>query len=164
MRQSLSLVVLALVAFGARLLGQGQPAPALAALHAGVTIRIWSDAPPMSKQTAVLVAAERDSFRIALDSAAPLRAAAMRYEDLRRVDLQIPRSRGSGALRGFGYGLLTALVVDVALVGYAGTQNTGDTDLTAGVIGVIGTPIIIAGGTIIGAMNPGNRWTVVYQR
>ena len=88
----------------------------------------------------------------------------MRYEDLRRVDLQIPRSRGSGALRGFGYGLLTALVVDVALVGYAGTQNTGDTDLTAGVIGVIGTPIIIAGGTIIGAMNPGNRWTLVYQR
>lgn len=142
----------------------GHPLGRYANLPAGATVRVWSDKPSLEKQQASVVVAAPDSLRLALDYKDWTTPAAISYSDLRRLELRDRSSRKRGALRGFGFGLLTAIAFDGALVAYAGTKNDGDTDMVAALIGVAATPIIVIGGTAIGAGRARNSWTVIYQR
>jgi len=142
----------------------GRPLVPYANLPAGATVRVWSDKPSLERQQASVVVAAQDSLRVAVDRNDGTTPAVISYNDLRRLELRGAPSRGRGALRGFGFGLLTAIAFDAALVAYAGTKNDGDTDMTAGFIGAVATPILVIGGTVIGAGHPMNSWTLIYQR
>jgi len=142
----------------------GHPLGPYANLPVGATVRVWSDKPSLEKQQALVVLVAADSLRLAVDYKDWTTPAAISYRDLRRLQLRGEPSRARGALRGFGFGLLTAIAFDAALAAYAGTQNDGDTDMMAALIGVVGTPIIVIGGIAIGAGHPTSSWTTIYQR
>lgn len=163
MKGRLAVATLSAFALSTRLPAQVQPDASLVVIPAGTPIRVWTNLPEMSKRTAVVVTAARDSFRIALDYPGYTTPVAVPYSALERVDWLVPRSRSDGALRGFGIGLLSAVVVDGALAAVGASQD-GDTQMMLALVGVVSTPVLIVGGTIVGAVNPGERWSVVYRR
>ena len=167
MRAILACLLIATVAFPRAVTSQeqsGHPLGRYADLPAGATVRVWSDKPSLEKQQASVVVAAADSLRLTLDHKDLMSPAAISYSDLRRLEFRGQPSRARGALRGFGIGLLTAIAFDGALVAFAGTKNDGDTDMATAFIAVAATPIIVIGGTVIGAAHAPNSWTVIYQR
>jgi hypothetical protein len=152
------------IAFGTRVSGQAAPNASLAALQPGTLLRVWADTLSLSNRTALALAAHKDKFWIGLEGPDYVTPAAIPYSALQRVDVGEPRSSAEGAARGFDIGLLAALAVDAVLAGAAATQKNNDGAVVPVVIGLVATPVIILGGTVIGASNPGHRWSVAYQR
>ena len=164
MRRSLALAALMLVGVESVAAAQSATPSALSRVPAGSLVRVWSSTSSMEKREAAVISTTGDTLLVRLEGRDMTALRALPYGEIQRVDRLVPRSRASGAARGFGFGLLTALAFDAALAGYAGTQNQGDTDFMSFIIGAYATPVIIAGGTIIGAVRPGVRWSTEYRR
>ena len=123
-------------------------------------VRVWTTSPPMVKQQAILERVRADSLRLLLDGA----FVSVPVIEVQRVDRLVPRSRLRGALRGMGFGAMTAVIFDAVIAAIVVKENSENATFTGGVIAVFATPTIVAGGTLIGALNPGVRWATVYRR
>ena len=165
MRRTLTLAALVLLGLESVAAAQPETTSVLRRVPPGTLVRVWSSTPSMTKRHAIVVLGEDDTLRLRLGPPrGDTNLLVLPYAEIQRVDRLVPRTRARGALRGFGIGLLAAVAFDAALVGYAGTQNKGNTDLAAALIGILGTPAIVVGGTIIGAVHPGVRWSTEYRR
>jgi hypothetical protein len=114
----------------------------------------------MVKQQAILVRVRADSLRLLIDNAflsAPV-------IEVQRVDHLVPRTRTQGALRGMGFGAITAVIVDAVVVACAAKKGTENAALSGVALVVFATPTIVVGGMLIGGSNPGARWTTIYRR
>jgi hypothetical protein len=126
------------------------------------------------RSVCTLSGAGPDSIRVAGMKSGGQRSIAL--DDIEKLEVKAPRSRGSGALIGAGiggaigatiglvYGLATWDDVDADCGDpWDACQNTTSSLRVVGIIGAVGIPCLLAG-AIIGSAAPGSTWTEVEPR
>jgi hypothetical protein len=161
---------IALFLVSAALLPVRAPAQTKLALHGGDRLRLTREARgPQSvywlrdlRGDTLLVSKKRDSAALAF---AP--------SDLLSMETRVPRTKGQGALRGFGLGVLlggaTGIVTGAILGSGPGCGGQSGSELcfnpgsvvTGLVLGLFGGAAGGLVGTVAGAIEPGKRWAEV---
>jgi hypothetical protein len=130
-------------------------------IESGMQVRVWSAAQNRYTYSGRVSALAADTLTIARGGSL-FRVPVAWYD---RVEVKVPRSRGWGALRGAGIGVLTGAIVGTAMYSLAMSQCRPGDDLCgltfyyvpAGV--VLGAPT----GALIGTAFPGSRWQAATQ-
>jgi hypothetical protein len=144
---------------------QGKPVPLRASLPVGAVVRFWSDNPTIDERLSVVQRATDDSLHVRWEIyPGDTTYLSLAYTNLRRVDVAMARTRGQGAARGLVIGLLAALAMDGVAAVCAEAQSNRDTATGVALVAGAATPVVILGGTLIGAAIPGERWSVAYRR
>ena|SRR5437773_1950792 len=127
------------------------------AITPGTQVRVWSTAPAyLADYHARVAAFALDTLEIRGD-AALLRVP---VSSLRRVELNVPRSRGRGALRGAGIGALAGALMGAGVYGLAMANCRPGDDMCGLAVYYIPIGVLFAApaGALVGAFSPGNRW------
>ena len=92
---------------------QGKAVPLRASLPVGAVVRFWSDNPRVDERLSVVQRAAADSLHVRWEIyPGDTTYLSLAYPNLRRVDVEMPRTRGEGARHGLVIGLFTALAME----------------------------------------------------
>ena len=158
MSRTVTLAALALIVLQGAAHAQADTSFVIPRIPPGTVVRVWTSESLADAYVGEIEPGGNDTLRLRLYRA----RLAVPVAGVERVDQRMARTSGQGALRGFALSLFTAFLFDMLV--FTVTTGSEGIDPYAGAGAVILTPVIVIGGTLIGAAKPGSFWKTVYQR
>jgi hypothetical protein len=134
------------------------------ALDPGTSVRVWGARPQHGNGTLSVITADRDTIVMRRRlKATPDSVLRVPISSIRRLEIQVPRTRGGGAAHGAKRGLALGALAGLAYGVAQATDNTcPEGGACSGVMIWFGPPIGafygLLIGTPLGAVFPGRKW------